>query len=182
MESRLNNDNSQTWNTLAESASRLVDLLSRRNLRIVFAESCTGGLVAATLTQIPGVSNWLCGSAVTYQEETKQAWLDVPEHDLQEHTAVSEQVTRVMAQQVLAKTPQADFAVAVTGHLGPDAPHELDGVVFIAGVSRSRTEPAIEATQIQLTRQDRRSRQIEAAEAVLRFAVSSCGAATRSDQ
>lgn len=171
MESLLNDDNSQRWNTLAENARRLVDQLSRRDLRIVFAESCTGGLVAATLTQIPGVSNWLCGSAVTYQEATKQAWLNVPEHDLRQYTAVSEQVTRVMAQQVLAKTPQADFAVAVTGHLGPDAPKDIDGVVFIAAASREIPESDVATMQIRLTQDDRRSRQIEAAGAVLRFTI-----------
>ena len=171
MESLLNNDNSQRCNALSETAASLVDQLSRRNLRIVFAESCTGGLVAATLTQIPGVSNWLCGSAVTYQDETKQAWLNVPEHDLRECTAVSEQVTRVMAQQVLKKTPQAAISVAVTGHLGPDAPEEIDGVVFIACASRDAAESVVATEQLRLTQNDRRSRQVEAAEAVLRFTI-----------
>ena len=130
------------------------------------------GLVSATLTRIPGVSSWLCGSAVTYQNETKQAWLDVTEHDLREFTAVSEQVTRVMAAEVLAKTPQADLAVAVTGHLGPDAPAEMDGIIYVAGALRGQSHQEMRTSRIRLTGNDRRNRQIEATESVLLFAQS----------
>ncbi len=153
-----------------DAASELVDLLSRHHRRIVFAESCTGGLVAATMTRIPGVSNWLCGSAVTYQEETKQAWLNISAHDLHEFTAVSDQVTRAMAFEVLAKTSQADIAVAVTGHLGPDAPQDIDGTVYIACACRGETESQTNSVRIQLVANDRRGRQIEATREVLRFA------------
>ena len=170
MESPLSNDNQ----TLSNAARDLVDQLSQRNLRIVFAESCTGGLVAATLTQIPGVSSWLCGSAVTYQEETKQAWLDVSERDLKQFTAVSEQVTRVMAWGVLRQTPQADVAVSVTGHLGPDAPREIDGIIFVASVRRGQSESEVETMRVKLKQTERQPRQVEATEVVLRFAMRSC--------
>jgi nicotinamide-nucleotide amidase len=169
MESKLSNADQN----LLESARVLVDELIRRNMRVVFAESCTGGLVAATLTQIPGVSSWLCGSAVTYQEETKRAWLDVCENDLDVFTAVSEQVTRAMAQGVLEKTPQADIAVAVTGHLGPNAPPKIDGVVFIASVCR-RSNADTAVLRLSLKQSQRHARQVEAAEAVLRFALENC--------
>lgn len=106
-------------------------MLVRRNLRVVFAESCTAGLVAATLARVPGISAHLCGSAVTYCETTKVAWLDVRPRDLARHSAVSPQVARQMALGVLAHTPEADWSAAVTGHLGPEAPAEQDGVIYI---------------------------------------------------
>ena len=170
MESQLSSDD----DNLIDAARLLVRILSEHKIKIVFAESCTGGLVSATLTRIPGVSSWLCGSAVTYQEETKQAWLNVSAEDLGRFTAVSEQVTRAMAREVLAKTPQADLAVAVTGHLGPDAPPEIDGVVFVASCSRIPNESQTIAKQLRLTSLDRGSRQIEATDAVLRFAKECC--------
>ena len=165
MESKLNS----AEEPLMVAARDLADDLGRLRRRVVFAESCTGGLVSATMTQIPGISSWLCGSAVTYQDKTKSAWLDVSENDLNQFTSVSEQVTRVMAREVLLKTPQADFAVAVTGHLGPGAPSEIDGIVYVAGITRGPSDVAIRTSRIRLNMKDRRDRQIEAAENVLRY-------------
>ncbi len=58
-----------------DDAQRLVDVLKRLDTKIVFAESCTAGLVSATLARVPGVSAYLCGSAVTYRDEVKTAWV-----------------------------------------------------------------------------------------------------------
>ena len=133
--------------------------------KIVFAESCTAGLVAATMGRIPGVSDYLCGSAVTYRGETKMAWLGIDASDLAKHTAVSQCVTEAMAENVLQRTPEASLAVAVTGHFGPDAPAELDGVVFISVAER--TAPVTQTQRRTLTSTDRGERQTEAVQAVL---------------
>lgn len=156
---------------LVDAARALADALQRHQARIVFAESCTAGLVSASLAIVPGISRWLCGSAVTYQEATKRRWLDVRPQDLKEFTAVSEQVARSMAGGVLAITPHADCAVSVTGHLGPDAPPDLDAVVFVGTAIRHRDGRRIELGQPKrflLMASDRPSRQVEAAILVLR--------------
>ncbi len=146
-------------------ANKLIDALKDRGWRIVFAESCTAGLVAATLAKIPGVSEFLCGSAVTYREQTKQLWLGVDQTALDQYTAVSSQVTAAMAESVLEKTPEATIGVAVTGHLGPDAPEELDGIVFVSTAARGGQQT--QTRRIRLNSTDRESRQREAAQAVL---------------
>ena len=153
---------------LDEAADQLAELLAERQLRVAFAESCTAGLVSATLARVPGISQWLCGSAVTYREATKQHWLDVPRSLIEQHTAESERVTREMAVNVLNITPEADFAAAVTGHLGPGAPSEVDGVVFIAIGRRESAAQATTATnRFTLRSQSRSQRQEEAAALVL---------------
>jgi nicotinamide-nucleotide amidase len=135
-----------------------------QTIRVVFAESCTAGLVAALLGQTPGISNWLCGSAVTYRESVKQSWLDVSPATLEQHSAESLETTRKMATGVLARTNEASFAAAVTGHLGPGAPPENDGKIFVV-VARSvdGTIETVSEDAIQLTATTRVERQYEAA-------------------
>lgn len=113
-------------------ANRVADLLKRCHLKVVFAESCTGGLVSGALTRIPGISQYHCGGMVIYRNATKTAWLDVPARDLQRPGPVSQKVTASLAEAVLRRTPEANLSLAVTGHLGPGAPKRLDGVVFVA--------------------------------------------------
>lgn len=115
---------------------RIAALLKQRNLKVVFAESCTGGLVAGSLTQVPGISDHHCGGVVVYRNGTKRAYLRIPERLLKNPGPVSEIVVREMATRVLDLTPEADISAAVTGHLGPGAPAELDGVVYIAVARR----------------------------------------------
>lgn len=154
---------------LSQEAKQLAGLLAKQEIRVVFAESCTAGLVAASLAHMPGISDFLCGSAVTYREATKQAWLDVSPTALKRHTAVSRAVTQEMARNVLKKTPEADWSAAVTGHLGPNAPAELDGKTFVA-VARRRGKRLMEAgtSAFQLAETTRVRRQQEAARLVLR--------------
>jgi len=120
-------------------ANRVFEELRARNLRLVLAESCTGGLGAALLARIPGVSEFLCGSAVVYQVETKAEWLRVPRRLLLTSGPVSHEVASAMAIGALKITPKADVSAAVTGHLGPGAPPEQDGVVFLAFARRNRS-------------------------------------------
>ncbi|MGI8982455.1 MAG: CinA family protein [Pirellulaceae bacterium] len=117
---------------------RVAELLKQKDLKVVFAESCTGGLVAGALTRIPGISDYHCGGVVVYRNATKEAYLGIPARLLKNPGPVSEVVAREMAIRVLKRTPEADLSAAVTGHLGPGAPPELDGVVYIAIALRQR--------------------------------------------
>ena len=110
--------------------------LERTKTMIVFAESCTAGMIAATLGKVPGVSRYLCGSAVTYREASKVEWLGVKPGTLRKHSAVSEQTAIEMARGILRRTPEAELSLSVTGHLGPNAPSELDGIVYVAIAKR----------------------------------------------
>lgn len=101
--------------TLAETVVRLA---SERSSRIATAESCTGGLVAAALTDVPGSSQMFGGSVVAYANETKSAALGVDAALIAREGAVSEPVARAMAQGALA-IPGTTLAVAVTGIAGP---------------------------------------------------------------
>lgn len=126
---------------LRKLAGEVAGCLRSRNCRVVFAESCTGGLVSAALAQIPGISEFHCGSAVVYRLDTKTRWLDVPAAVLIDPGPVSEIVARHMATGALAKTPEADWSVAITGHLGPNAPDGQDGLVFIGVSRREASQP-----------------------------------------
>ena len=153
---------------LEEAAEQLAERLAESNRRIVFAESCTAGLASASLATMPGISGWHCGSAVTYREQTKADWLGVPSDDITNSGVVSEPVARRMAIGVLERTAEADLAVAVTGHLGPDAPTQLDGVVFVAVATRQTDETIY--TQVRrhcLNCSGRKERQQEAASLLL---------------
>ena len=127
----------------ARYVKMIVETLATRGERIVLAESCTGGLVTATLAKVPGVSEHLCGGMVTYRDATKEAWLDVPGRTLARHSAVSEATAKAMVRGVLRATPEATWGVSVTGHLGPHAPTSLDGLVFVA-LARRRSARRIE--------------------------------------
>jgi nicotinamide-nucleotide amidase len=149
---------------------RLAKALANANARLVLAESCTAGLIAASLGAVPGISNHLCGSMVTYRDATKQQWLGVAQTVLDEHTAVSAHVARLMATGALVATPEADLAAAVTGHLGPNAPPEQDGLIFVAVGSRCPSTGEIRDEHVQefrLKSHSRSARQTEAVSLVL---------------
>jgi len=154
--------------TLSATAKRLAKRLSDLKLRVVFAESCTAGLVSATLARIPGISDWHCGSAVTYRNKTKTDWLNVIGTDIEKHSAVSETVAKQMALGVLSKTDEAELSAAITGHLGPDAPADLDGVIYVAVSRRNNGKKMSSSVQrFKLKERTRVKRQQEAAEIVL---------------
>jgi nicotinamide-nucleotide amidase len=123
---------------LTELAIHLADLLAKYHRRLVLAESCTGGLVAATLAGVPGISNHFCGSAVTYRDATKVSWLSVDAPTIASQTSVCQDVAQMMAVGVLAKTNEADLAASVTGHLGPNAPLGMDGLIYVGIADRTK--------------------------------------------
>ncbi len=119
-------------------ASRIAALLKTTKTRVVFAESCTAGLISATLSRVPGISEYHCGSAVVYRLDTKSRWLGIDPGLLVDPGPgpVSDDVARLMAVGVLERTPEATFSAAITGHLGPNAPNHQDGLVFIGVAHR----------------------------------------------
>lgn len=121
-----------------QAAGRIRQLLEQTGTQLVCAESCTAGLVSATLAQWPGISGWLCGGFVVYQTDIKHEWLGIDPKLLQHPDIgpVSKEVTGMLTLRALERTPQANVAIAVTGHLGPGAPDLLDGVVFVAIADR----------------------------------------------
>jgi PncC family amidohydrolase len=129
----------------------VIRLLRESKQRIVLAESCTGGLVAATFTSIPGVSDVFCGSMVVYRNDTKNRWLGLDEQMLADEKIgpVSPQASEELARKVLLLTPEANFALSITGHLGPNAPVELNRKVFLAGLRR---EPESQNSESQNNR------------------------------
>ncbi len=101
-----------------DAAAALLDAYRVRGWRLATAESCTGGLIAATLTAIAGASDVVDRGFVTYSNDAKLEVLGVPDVMLAEHGAVSEPVTRAMAEAALARS-RADLAISVTGVAGP---------------------------------------------------------------
>src|SRR5438034_9954617 len=91
--------------TLIEKARALLDLCRQKQLKLATAESCTGGLVAATLTEIPGSSDVLDRGFVTYSNAAKQAMLGVPPATLDRYGAVSRETAEAMATGALAQAP-----------------------------------------------------------------------------
>ena len=132
----------------------LAALLSGPPLRtIALAESCTGGLVAARLTELPGASTYLRGGFVVYSNEAKVSLLAVPAALLEEHGAVSEEVAVAMAEGARSAL-DADVGVGVTGIAGPGGGTEDKpvGLVWCA-VSLARGELAVRKLQLPGSRQ-----------------------------
>lgn len=107
-----------TDTTLLQLCEQLAQALKTRGWMMATAESCTGGLIAATCTGLSGSSDWLERGFVTYSNAAKTAMLGVPAELIDTHGAVSEEVARAMARGTLAHS-QAQAAVAVTGIAGP---------------------------------------------------------------
>ncbi len=111
----------------------LATALRQRGWRLATAESCTGGLIAATCTSLAGSSDWFERGFVTYSNEAKTTMLGVPAALIAVHGAVSEAVARAMVQGALQRAP-VQLAVAVTGIAGPGGavPGKPVGTVWLA--------------------------------------------------
>lgn len=122
---------SPRW-TPAALTRELADLLAARGLVCATAESCTGGLIGATLTALPGSSRWYAGGVVAYANEVKTALLGVPADMLAAHGAVSRPVAERMAHGARRATG-ADVGLATTGVAGPDGgtPDKPVGTVWL---------------------------------------------------
>jgi nicotinamide-nucleotide amidase len=120
----------------------LLDLCRSRNLEIAVAESCTGGLLGARITAIPGSSDVFVGGVIAYSDEVKVRELGVSEATLREHGAVSEEVVRQMAVGAQKKFG-VDVALAITGVAGPGGgtTEKPVGLVWICAAVGDRVEP-----------------------------------------
>ncbi len=144
-------------------AARLLDLYRTRRLRIATAESCTGGVIAAAITDVAGSSDVFDRGFVTYSNEAKTELIGVPADLIAHHGAVSVHVAREMAARALAHS-RADVAVAVTGIAGPGGGSEAKpvGLVYLA-VARRGGDPAIERHQFHGDRAAIRAATVERA-------------------
>jgi nicotinamide-nucleotide amidase len=122
---------------LREAAKRVLELCRTRGLHVATAESCTGGLVAAALTEIPGSSDVVDRGFVTYSDDAKRTMLGVPAATLKRYGAVSAQTAKAMAAGAL-KNSRADLAVSITGIAGPGGGSKQKpvGLVYFAAASR----------------------------------------------
>ncbi|MCH8167780.1 MAG: CinA family protein [Proteobacteria bacterium] len=118
-------------------AARVLEACEARGLMLASAESCTGGMVAAALTDIPGASSVVERGFVTYSNAAKVECLGVPMALIESHGAVSEPVARAMATGALAHS-RADLAVSVTGIAGPGggSAEKPEGLVHFACARR----------------------------------------------
>jgi nicotinamide-nucleotide amidase len=119
----------------------LAQVLGARQLSLCTAESCTGGLIAASCTQLSGSSAWFERGFVTYSNAAKHQLLGVPSGLIETHGAVSEEVARAMALGALAHS-SAHLSVAVTGVAGPTggSPNKPVGTVWLAWAWRDANQ------------------------------------------
>ena len=152
------------------AAKRVLDLFRARGLKVATAESCTGGLVAATLTEIAGSSDVVDCAFVTYSNAAKQAMLGVPATTLKRHGAVSGETAAAMAAGAL-KNSQADAAVAITGIAGPGGGTKQKpvGLVYFAAASRDGRRLARSRRYGKIGRRRVRQRSVAEALALLRL-------------
>ena len=122
---------------LIDQTKSLVEACRDAGLMIGTAESCTGGLLAGCLTEVPGASNVFERGFVTYTNTAKVDMLGVPEALIRDHGAVSEEVARAMAEGVLSRV-NADLGAAITGIAGPGGatPAKPLGLVYLASIRR----------------------------------------------
>jgi nicotinamide-nucleotide amidase len=123
-------------------AAVVLRLLQEKGAKLAVAESCTGGLLGARLSAIPGASKVFVGGVVAYDNDVKLHFLGVSADDLAQHGAVSEPVARQMARGI-ARSTGADAAIAITGIAGPDGGSDEKpvGTVWI-GVAWKEAERA----------------------------------------
>jgi nicotinamide-nucleotide amidase len=116
-------------------ASRVIAALTQRGLTLALAESCTGGLIASLITDVPGSSTCFLGAIVPYSNASKEALLGVPRQTMVQHGSVSAETALAMAFGARERF-SADIGVGVTGITGPSGgtAEKPVGLVHIAGV------------------------------------------------
>lgn len=113
--------------------NKVSDELKKHHVTIATAESCTGGLLAHTLTNVSGSSAYFDRGVISYSNQAKTQLLDIPENLIQKHGAVSKEVAAAMAN-AIRQNAQVDYGIATTGLAGPtgDTKDKPVGLVYIA--------------------------------------------------
>ena len=126
------------------NVEKIIIELASQNKTISFAESCTGGRLAAAFTSINGASAVFYGSVVSYSNEIKEAWLGVRKETLKKHGAVSSQCVDEMLQGIvnMTTTIKSDYAIAISGIAGPTGgtKDKPVGTVYIGLLTPSKQE------------------------------------------
>jgi nicotinamide-nucleotide amidase len=149
---------------LVDKARAVVEANRKAGRKVAVAESCTGGLVCAALTEIPGSSEVLDAGYVTYSNEAKAAELNVSDEVVETFGAVSVATAWAMAQGALDAS-QADVAVAITGIAGPDGgtPSKPVGTVVFARAERLPGPDEVTADQKLFENENRAGVRLQAA-------------------
>lgn len=152
----------------APVAERLGERLRERGATLAVAESCTGGLLGSTVTNVPGASDYFVGGVISYMNRTKLAFLAVSRESLERHGAVSRPVAREMAQHVRDEA-DVDWALSTTGFAGaaPASSDEPAGTVYVgvacAGAGSGDPYSVVERHQFDGTRYEVKERIVERA-------------------
>ncbi len=143
-------------------ATRLLQMARESHMKVVTAESCTGGLIGACLTEIPGSSDIFERGFITYSNAAKVEVLGVPADLIATHGAVSEQVARAMATGALAHS-HGDISIAVTGVAGPGGgtPDKPVGLVHLASAAKGGETLHTKLTAGDIGRDQIRMRSVE---------------------
>lgn len=153
-----------TTNDTEQLEDVVVRMLAKRKLTIATAESCTGGMLAARLVNVPGVSDVLKTGYITYSNKAKRKLVDVNKASLKQYGAVSEKVAKEMAKGA-ALCSKSDVGISVTGIAGPDGGTEDKpvGLVYIACYVKGKTK----AAQLRLTGNRQKVREYATAKALV---------------
>ena len=133
-------------NEMVHRAERLLSTARSKRMHLAAAESCTGGLVSALLTEVPGSSDVFERGFVTYSNAAKTEMLGVPAEAIRQYGAVSPQVARAMAEGAVACSG-ADLAVAITGFAGPGGGTSAKPVGLVEFACAMRGKETILATE-----------------------------------
>ena len=134
--------------TADELAKTIVETAKHQGIVIVLAESCTGGMIAAALTDIPGSSEVLDRCLVTYSNDAKRDLLDVTDDTLAKYGAVSAETASAMSNGALSRTPAATLAASVTGIAGPGGGSEEKPVGLVHFACQKRGHDPVLDQQI----------------------------------
>ena len=125
---------------IASIAKRVIEIASEKKIRIAVAESCTGGMIAEKITDIPGSSNCFSHGVVSYSDEAKSQFFKIKDDNLEDHGAVSQEVAEQMAEGVIQYN-DCDISVSVTGIAGPSGATKTKpiGTIGFPGQKKSKT-------------------------------------------
>lgn len=131
---------------IARLAKRVIEIASEKKIRIAVAESCTGGMIAEKITDVPGSSNCFSHGVVSYSDEAKSQFFKIKVDTLKDHGAVSQVVAKQMAEGVIHYN-DCDISVAVTGIAGPSGATETKsiGTVWFSWAKKVEKKIVIES-------------------------------------